>query len=74
MIMDIVNLGGYGQFVWPAFIFTFISCFILYLRTKKEFQKQEKMYISEFKQLQTAKIKTVKIKEAAREILSGSSV
>ena len=72
--MDIVNLGGYGQFVWPAFIFTFISCFILYLRTKKEFQKQEKMYISEFKQLQTAKIKTVKIKEAAREILSGSSV
>ena len=72
--MDIVNIGGYGQFVWPAFIFTFISCFILYLRTKKEFQKQEKMYISEFKQLQTAKIKTVKIKEATREILSGSSV
>ena len=72
--MDIVNLGGYGQFVWPAFIFTFISCFFLYLRTKKEFQKQEKMYINEFKQLQTAKIKTVKIKEATREILSGSSV
>ena len=72
--MDIVNLGGYGQFVWPAFIFTFISCFFLYLRTKKEFQKQEKIYINEFKQLQTAKIKTVKIKEAAREILSGSSV
>ena len=74
MIMDIVNLGGYGQFVWPAFIFTFISCFFLFVRTKKELQKQEKMYINEFKQLQTAKIKTVKIKEAAREILSGSSV
>ena len=74
MIMDIVNLGGYGQFVWPAFIFTFISCFFLFVRTKKELQKQEKMYINEFKQLQTAKIKTVKVKEAAREILSGSSV
>ena len=74
MIMDIVNLGGYGQFVWPAFIFTFISCFFLFIRTKKELQKQEKMYINEFKQLQTAKIKTVKAKEAAREILSGSSV
>ena len=74
MIMDIVNLGGYGQFVWPAFMFTFISCFFLFLRTKKELQKQEKMYINEFKQLQTAKIKTVKIKESAREILSGSSV
>ena len=74
MIMDIVNLGGYGQFVWPAFMFTFISCFFLFLRTKKELQRQEKMYINEFKQLQTAKIKTVKIKESAREILSGSSV
>ena len=72
--MDIVNLGGYGQFVWPAFMFTFISCFFLFLRTKKELQRQEKMYINEFKQLQTAKIKTVKVKEAAREILSGSSV
>ena len=68
--MDIVNLGGYGQFVWPAFIFTFISCFILYLRTKKEFQKQEKMYISEFKQLQTTKIKITKRKE----VLSGSLI
>ena len=74
MIMDIVNLGGYGQFVWPAFMFTFISCFFLFLRTKKELQRQEKMYINEFKQLQAAKIKTVKIKESAREILSGSSV
>ena len=78
MIMDIVNLGGYGQFVWPAFIFTFVSCFLLYLRTKKEFQKQEKMFINEFKQLHTVKIKTVKTKEATKEatkeVLSGSSV
>ena len=74
MIMEIVSLGGYGQFVWPAFIFTFVSCFLLYLRTKKEFQKQEKMFINEFKQLHTVKIKTVKTKEATTEVLSGSSV
>ena len=67
--MEIINLNGYGQFVWPAFIFTFLICFFLYLRTKKEFQKQEKMYINEFKQLQT-----VKTKKATREILSGSSI
>ena len=72
--MEIVNLGGYGQFVWPAFIFTFVSCFLLYLRTKKEFQKQEKMFINEFKQLHTVKIKTVKTKESTKEVLSGSSV
>ena len=73
-MMEIVNLGGYGQFVWPAFIFTFVSCFLLYLRTKKEFQKQEKMFINEFKQLHTVKIKTVKTKEVTKEVLSGSSV
>ena len=74
MILEIISLGGYGQFVWPAFIFTFLSCFFLFLKTKKEFQKQEKIYINEFRQLQTAKIETVKDKETTREILSGSSI
>ena len=74
MSMEFFNLDGYGQFVWPAFIFTFVSCFLLYLRTKKEFQKQEKMFSNEFKQLRTVKIKVVKSKEATKEILSGSSV
>ena len=63
-------LGGYGQFVWPAFIFTFVSCFSLYVKTKKEFQKQEKIFLKEFKQMQTEKIETVKEKEA----LSGSPI
>ena len=74
MVMKFLQFGHYGLYVWPAFIFTFLSCFFLFLKTKKEFQKQEKIYINEFRQLQTAKIKTVKIKESAREILSGSSV
>ena len=74
MIMEIVNLGGYGHFVWPAFIFTFLSCFFLYLRTKKEFQKQEKIYLSEFKQFNTQKVKIAKGKKGVKEILSGSSV
>ena len=74
MSMELFNLDGYGQFVWPAFIFTFVSCFLLYLRTKKEFQKQEKMFSNEFKQLCTVKIKTVKTKETTKEVLSGSSV
>ena len=70
MALEILILGGYGQFVWPAFIFTFVSCFSLYLKTKKEFQKQEKIFLKEFKQMQTEKIETVKEKEA----LSGSPI
>ena len=70
MNLELLILGGYGQFVWPAFIFTFVSCFSLYVKTKKEFQKQEKKFLKEFKQMQTEKIETVKEKEA----LSGSSI
>jgi len=70
MNLELLILGGYGQFVWPAFIFTFVSCFSLYVKTKKEFQKQEKNFLKEFKQMQTEKIETVKEKEA----LSGSPI
>ena len=70
MNMELLILGGYGQFVWSAFIFTFVSCFVLYVKTKKEFKKQEKMFLKEFKQVQTEKIETVKEKEA----LSGSQI
>ena len=70
MNLELLILGGYGQFVWPAFIFTFVSCFSLYVKTKKEFQKQEKIFLKVFKQKQTEKIETVKEKEA----LSGSPI
>ena len=70
MNLDFLILGGYGQFVWSAFFFTFVSCFALYLKTKKEFQKQEKMFLKEFKQSQIEKIKTTK----KTEVLSGSPI
>ena len=70
MYIQLIILDGYGQYVWPAFIFTFVSCFSLYIKTKKEFQKQEKIFLKEFKQMQTEKIETVKEKEA----LSGSPI
>ena len=70
MNLELLILGGYGQFVWPAFIFTFVSCFSLYVKTKKEFQKQEKKFLKEFKQMQTEKIETDKEKE----VLSGSPI
>ena len=70
MSLEFLILGGYGQFVWPAFIFTFVSCFTLYIKIKKEFKKQEKMFLKKFKQMPTEKIETAKKKEA----LSGSPI
>ena len=70
MNLEFLILGGYGQYVWPAFIFTFVSCFVFFVITRKEFKKQEKMFVKEFKQMPTEKIATVKKKEA----LSGSPI
>jgi len=50
--------------------FYFCKLFSLYLKTRKEFQKQEKIFFNEFKQAQTKKIETAKEKEA----LSGSPI
>ena len=58
MSLDFLILDGYGQFVWPAFLFTFACCFFLYLKTKKEMQKLEKMFLVEFKQIKAIKIET----------------
>ena len=70
MNTELLILSGYGQFVWPAFIFTFVCCFVLYLKTKKELKKQEAIFLIEYKQPKIAKIKVAKQKE----VLSASSV
>ena len=74
MNIEFLGLGGYGSFVWPAFIFTFLSCFLLYLKTKKEFKKQEKMFLIEFKQISVRKTEVSKQKEFSKEVLPISSV
>ena len=74
MNLNLFILGGYGQFVWPAFIFTFVICFYLYLKTKKELQKQEKLFLKEFKQSQTAEIVVNSQKENTKKVLFINSV
>ena len=74
MHLELLILGGYGQFVWPAFIFTFVSCIVLYKMTKKELQKQEKMFLNEYEELHTVQIKSAKAKKMTQEVLSGRSI
>ena len=75
MNMELLILGGYGQFVWPAFILTFASCFMLYFKTRKELKKQEKIFLIEFKQIPVSKNEGAKQKkEASKEVLFGSSI
>tara|TARA_Y100000590_G_C15585960_1_gene964139 strand:- start:10 stop:234 length:225 start_codon:yes stop_codon:yes gene_type:complete len=74
MNLEFFILGGYGQYVWPAFIFTFISFATLYRITKKELEKHEKIFLSEYTKLYTAKIKSQKVNRITKEVLSGSSI
>ena len=62
-------MNGYGQFVWTAFIFSFVSCLCLYLKTRIEFKKQEKIYLLEFGSIETKKIQFSKRKKSTEEAL-----
>ena len=69
MLMGLLTMNGYGQFVWPAFIFTFVSCLYLYLRIRIEFKQQEKIYLLKFKKAEVRKIQFDKRKKSREEAL-----
>ena len=70
MNMEHFILNGYGQFVWPAFIFSFAVCFYLYSKTRSEFKQQERIFFLEFREAQAKKIEFVKGKQSTKEALS----
>jgi heme exporter protein D len=74
MNIEFLVLGGYGSYIWPAFIFAFASCFSLYLKTKKEFKRQERTFLIEFKKKPVRKTEVSKQREFSKEVLSGSPV
>ena len=74
MNLELLILNGYGQFVWPAFIITFTSCLILYIKTKKELQKHEKLFLNEYKQIYTSSIETVEEIEIKNRAFSNNLI
>ena len=69
MFATLLSMNGYGQFVWTAFIFSFASCLYLYLKTRIEFKKQEKIYLLEFGLTEAKKIQFNKRKKSTEEAL-----
>tara|TARA_B100001123_G_C14464397_1_gene691830 strand:+ start:116 stop:337 length:222 start_codon:yes stop_codon:yes gene_type:complete len=70
--MEILTLGGYGAFVWPAYIFSFVCYFFLYIKTKKELNKLERIFIKDHKKLAVGQIQVAAQKRLSKEILSGN--
>ena len=66
MDLNFLSFNGYGIFVWPAFIFTFLCCAALLIKTKQELKKYEQLFSKELKEAEAeteAAIKIIKDKK-----------
>ena len=45
MISEILNMNGYGLYVWSSFMFTLLSFGTLYFVTKIQFVKEQKKFV-----------------------------
>ena len=73
MISELIYMNGYGLYVWSAFIFTFLVCLILFLKTKKSLNKVEKDFHEEVKKLSAEQVETLSKAKISRDILTSQS-
>ena len=73
MINEILNMNGYGLYVWSSFMFTLLSFGTLYLVTKIQLNKELRNFEAKFKSLDIDKVEIAKKQEIYREILSRTS-
>mgnify|MGYP001187841351 FL=1 len=73
MINEILNMNGYGLYVWSSFMFTLLSFGTLYFVTKIQLNKELRNFEAKFKNLDTEKAEIAKKQEIYRGILSSTS-
>tara|TARA_Y100001970_G_scaffold279170_1_gene386041 strand:+ start:1146 stop:1352 length:207 start_codon:yes stop_codon:yes gene_type:complete len=66
-------MNGYGIYVWSSFLFTFLVCLFLFLKTKKSLIKLEKDFIKETQSLSYEQLEDLKKQKVAKEILISHS-
>ena len=74
MMSNFITMNGYGLYVWLSFSVVFISCMIVYLKTKKTLKKYENEFLAELQNLTSEeKNKALENSKVARQILATSS-
>ena len=73
MISELLNMNGYGLYVWSAFIFTFLSFITLYLVIKVQYTKEKNKFIVKFGTLNSDRAAFAKSQSINKEILSNTS-
>ena len=74
MISNFITMNGYGLYVWLSFGIVFVSCVVVYFKTKKTLKKYEQEFLAELQILTLEeKNKALEISKVARQILATSS-
>ena len=74
MITEFIAMNGYGLYVWLSFSIVFISCVVVYLKTKKTLKKYENEFLVELQNL-SAEEKNIVLENSkvAQQILASNS-
>ena len=73
MTSEILNMNGYGLYVWSSFMFTLLSFGTLYFVTKIQLNKELRNFKAKFENLDIEKAEIAKKQEIYRGILSNTS-
>ena len=74
MISNFITMNGYGLYVWLSFSIAFISCAVVYIKTKKTLKKYEQEFLVELQTLTLEeKNKALENFKVAQQILAISS-
>ncbi len=72
MISELLNMNGYGLYVWSAFSFTLLSFTTLFIIIKVQYNKERDKFIAKYGALDTQKAKIARTQTINQEILSSS--
>ena len=73
MISEVLNMNGYGVYVFSSFVFTLVSFGVLYSVIKIQLNKELKVFETKFNNLEIEKAEIAKKQKTYREILAISS-
>ena len=72
MINELLNMDGYGFYVWSAFSFTLLSFTILYLVIKAQYIREKNKFLTKYGTLNAQKAQIARTQIINQEILSNS--
>ena len=73
MISNFITMNGYGVYIWLSFSVVFISCAVVYLKTKRTLKKYEQEFLVELQNLTLEqKNKALETSKVAQQILATS--